>query len=41
MRACGGALPCCNNSEKCSSEFWKNKSENGKMCESGKNVHKK
>jgi hypothetical protein len=32
----GGALPCCNNSEKGSLEFWKNKRENGKMCESEK-----
>jgi hypothetical protein len=37
IRACGGALLCCNNSEKVSLKFWENKSENGKMCESGKN----
>jgi hypothetical protein len=36
MRAYGGTLPCCNSSEKGSLGFWKNKSENGKMCESGK-----
>jgi hypothetical protein len=33
-------LPCCNNSDKGSLEFWKNKSENGKICKSGKNVLK-
>jgi hypothetical protein len=26
-------MPCCNNSEKDSLESWKNKRENGKMCE--------
>jgi hypothetical protein len=41
IRACGGTLPCSNNSEKDSSEIRKNKSENGKLYESGKNVHKK
>jgi hypothetical protein len=25
-------MPCCNNPEKGSLEFWKNKRENGKMC---------
>jgi hypothetical protein len=39
IRACGGALPCCNNSEKSSLEIWKNKSKNGKMCDSKKNKH--
>jgi hypothetical protein len=29
-------MPCCNNSEKGSLKFWKNKREHGKMCESGK-----
>jgi hypothetical protein len=29
-------MPCCNNSEKGSLVFWKNKRENRKMCESGK-----
>jgi hypothetical protein len=29
-------MPCCNNSEKGSLEFLKNKREHGKMCESGK-----
>jgi hypothetical protein len=41
IRAYGGALPCCNNSEKGSLEFWKNKRENRKMCESGKMYMKK
>ncbi len=36
IRAYGGALPCCNNSEKDCLEFWKNKNEKGKMCENGK-----
>jgi hypothetical protein len=29
-------MPCCNNSEKKSLEFWKNESEKRKMCENGK-----
>ncbi len=41
IRACGGALLCCNKSEK---DCWRNlekKSEIGKLYESRKNVHKK
>jgi hypothetical protein len=34
-------MPCCNNSEKGSLEFWKNKSEKRKMCENGKMYMKK
>jgi hypothetical protein len=41
IRAWGGALPCCNNSGKDCLKFCKNKIKNGKMFESGKNVHKK
>jgi hypothetical protein len=41
IRACGGTLPCCNNLEKGSSEIFRDKTENGKMCESEKNVHNK
>ncbi len=41
IRAYGGALPCCNNSEKGSLEFWKNKGEKRKMCEKGKILHEK
>jgi hypothetical protein len=41
IRAGSGALPCCNNSEKDSLGFWKNKRENGQICESGTNVHEK
>jgi hypothetical protein len=33
IRAYGGTMPCCNNSEKDSLESWKNKRENRKVCE--------
>jgi hypothetical protein len=36
IRACGGALPCCNNSEKGCLGFWKYRRENKKMCGSRK-----
>jgi hypothetical protein len=41
IRACGGTLPCCNNSEKGSLGFWKNKNEKEKNVEKRKKVHKK
>jgi hypothetical protein len=41
IRACSGALPCCNESEKDCIENWKNKSKFGKLYKSRENVHKK
>ncbi len=41
IRAYGGAMPCCNNSEKDVLEFWKLKEKNGKVRKKRKNVHEK